>query len=86
MMTTQYNIDNAVATLNRWIDADGPRPKSNLENDNLKKMVEILLDAYRELRQRDANVTTIMIEAIARGVELRKVGADGTATETPNVK
>ncbi len=85
-MTTQYNIDNAVATLNRWIDADGPRPKSNLENDNLKKMVEILLDAYRELRQRDANVTTIMIEAIARGVELRKVGADGTATETPNVK
>lgn len=85
-MATQYMIDNAVATLDRWIDAGGPRPKVGAENDALRNAVELLLGAYRELRQRDANVTTILIEAIARGVELRKVGADGTATETPNVE
>ena len=83
-MATQYQIDVAVAQLNGWIDRGGPRQVSKAENDGLKNAVELLLGAYRELRQRDANVTTIMIEAIARGVELRKVGDDNTATETPN--
>lgn len=84
MMATQYAIDEALAILHRWLDAGGPRAKSNVENDALRDAVEIALGAYRELRQRDANVTTILIEAIARGVELRKVGADGTAPEPHN--
>ena len=83
-MATQYAIDEALAILHRWLDDGGPRPKSNAENDALRDAVELALGAYRELRQRDANVTTILIEAIARGVELRKVGADDTAPETHN--
>jgi hypothetical protein len=86
MMATQYAIDEALAILHRWLDAGGPRAKSNVENDALRDAVEIALGAYRELRQRDANVTTILIEAIARGVELRKVGADGTAPEPHNAR
>ena len=86
MMATQYAIDEALAILHRWLHAGGPRAKSNVENDALRDAVEIALGAYRELRQRDANVTTILIEAIARGVELRKVGADGTAPEPHNAE
>lgn len=85
-MATQYAIDEALAILHRWLDAGGPRAKSNAENDALRDAVGLALCAYRELRQRDANVTSILIEAIARGVELRKVGADGTAPEPHNVK
>ena len=85
-MATQYAKDEALAILHRWLEAGGPRPKSNAENDSLRDAVEHALGAYRELRQRDANVTTILIEAIARGVELRKIGADETAPETPNAK
>lgn len=85
-MATQYQIDIAAAQLNGWIDRGGPRQVSKADNDGLREAVELLLGAYRELRQRDANVTTIMIEAIARGVELRKVGDEGTAKETPNAE
>lgn len=73
-MATQYQIDTAVGLLHQFIDEDEYVRKSEIAG--LKTALSLLLAAYRELRQRDADVTTIMIHALAQGVELRKSDAE----------
>jgi hypothetical protein len=78
-MNSQHQIDLALARLDVWVDNYRPGSITKADAERLLDHVSCLLNAYRILRQRETSLSAVLIEGIARGVELRAASASTAA-------